>query len=62
VDDLELAAEVGVDIIAIRRGVHWHINPDKEILVPEDVLVARGTDEGLKTLVKAAQGEVDTLE
>ena len=62
VDDLDLAAEVGVDIIAIRRGVHWHINPDKEILLPEDVLVARGTDEGLKTLVKAAQGEVDTLE
>jgi uncharacterized protein with PhoU and TrkA domain len=62
VDDLDLAAEVGVDIIAIRRGMHWHINPDKEILVPEDVLVARGTDEGLKTLVKAAQGEVDTLE
>jgi uncharacterized protein with PhoU and TrkA domain len=62
VDDLDLAAELGVDIIAIRRGVHWHINPDKEMLVPEDVLVARGTDEGLKTLVKAAQGEVDTLE
>jgi len=62
VDDLDLAAEVGVDIIAIRRGMHWHINPDKEILVPEDVLVARGTDDGLKTLVKAAQGEVDTLE
>jgi uncharacterized protein with PhoU and TrkA domain len=61
VDDLDLAAEVGVDIIAIRRGVHWHINPDKEILVPEDVLVARGTDEGLKILVKAARGEVDTL-
>jgi uncharacterized protein with PhoU and TrkA domain len=62
VDDLDLAAEVGVDIIAIRRGVHWHINPDKEILVPDDVLVARGTDEGLKILVKAARGEVDTLE
>jgi len=62
VDDLDLAAEVGVDIIAIRRGMHWHINPDKEILVPEDVLVARGTDDGLRTLLKAAQGEVDTLE
>jgi len=62
VDDLDLAAEVGVDIMAIRRGMHWHINPDKEMLMPEDVLVARGTDEGLKTLVKAAQGEVDTLE
>ncbi len=62
VDDLDLAAEVGVDIIAIRRGLHWHINPDKEILMPEDVLVARGTDEGLKVLVKAARGEVSTLE
>jgi len=62
VDDLDLAAEAGVDIIAIRRGMHWHINPDKEILVPEDVLLARGTDEGLKSMVKAAQGEVDTLE
>lgn len=62
VDDLDLAAKVGVDIMAIRRGMHWHINPDKEILMPEDVLVARGADEGLKTLVKAAQGEVDTLE
>lgn len=62
VEDLDLAAEVGVDIIAIRRGMHWHINPDKEILVPEDVLVARGTDDGLRTLLKAAQGEVDTLE
>jgi len=62
VDDLDLAAEVGVDIMAIRRGMHWHINPDKEMLMPEDVLVARGTDEGLKTLVKAALGEVDTLE
>ncbi len=62
VDDLDLAAEVGADIIAIRRGAHWHINPDKEILVPDDVLVARGTDEGLKVLVKAARGEVDALE
>ena len=62
IEDLDLAAEVGVDIIAIRRGMHWHINPDKEILVPEDVLVARGTDDGLRTLLKAAQGEVDTLE
>ena len=62
IDDLELAAEVGVDIIAIRRGEIWHINPDKEILLPEDVLVARGTADGLKSLSKAAKGEVDYLE
>ncbi len=62
VDDLELAAEVGADIIALRRGPIWDINPDKEQLMPGDVLVARGTEDGLKSLVKAAKGEVDHLE
>ena len=62
VNDLDLAAEVGADIIAIRRGRHWHINPDKEILLPEDSLVARGTAEGLRKLGQAARGEIDELE
>ena len=62
VGDLKLAAEVGADIIAIRRGPIWDINPDKEQLMPGDVLVARGTEDGLKSLVKAAKGEVDHLE
>jgi uncharacterized protein with PhoU and TrkA domain len=62
IDDLDLAAKVGVDIIAIRRGEIWHINPDKEILMPEDVLVARGTADGLESLSKAAKGEADYLE
>ncbi len=61
VDDLELAAKVGVDIIAVRRGRHWMIKPEKEILMPDDVLVARGTEEGLKELVKAAKGEESDL-
>jgi uncharacterized protein with PhoU and TrkA domain len=59
--DMNLAAEVGVDIIAVRRGLYWMINPEKEIIMPEDVLVARGTAEGLSKLVKVAQGEVDEL-
>ena len=62
VDDLELAAEVGADIIALRRGPLWDINPDKEMLMPGDVLVARGTEDGLNSLVKAAKGEIDYLE
>lgn len=61
VDDLDLAAEVGVDIIAVRRGKHWMINPEKEIILPEDVLVARGTESGLEKLIKAAKGEVEDL-
>ena len=62
VDDLDLAAEVGVDIIAVRRGQVWHINPDKELIMPGDILVARGTEEGLEHLVAAARGEVENFE
>jgi len=61
VNDLDLAAEVGADIIAIRRGRHWMVNPEKEIVLPEDVLVARGTASGLERVMKAARGEVDKL-
>ena len=61
VEDLDLAAEVGVDIIAVRRGRHWLINPEKEIVLPEDGLMARGTAEGLEKLQRAARGEVDDL-
>ncbi len=62
VNDLDLAAEIGVDIIAVRRGRHWHINPGTEMVVPGDVLMVRGTASGLETLARAAQGEVDDLD
>lgn len=61
VEDMDLAAEVGVDIIAVRRGRHWMINPEKEIVLPEDMLMARGTAEGLEKLQRAARGEVEDL-
>jgi uncharacterized protein with PhoU and TrkA domain len=61
VNDLDLAAKVGANIIAVRRGKHWMINPEKEIVLPEDVLVARGTAMGLESLVKAARGEVGMI-
>jgi uncharacterized protein with PhoU and TrkA domain len=62
VDELHLARRIGADIIAIKRGEHWLINPGKEILLPDDVFVARGTQEGLEILLKAARGEVDAIE
>jgi uncharacterized protein with PhoU and TrkA domain len=62
VDDLHLARRIGADIIAIKRGEHWLVNPGKEILMPEDVFVARGTQEGLDTLMKAGKAEVNSLE
>jgi uncharacterized protein with PhoU and TrkA domain len=58
VGELDLAAEIGADIIAIRRGRHWLINPEKEVVLPEDVLMARGTASGLESLAKAARGEI----
>jgi len=61
VEDMDLAAEVGVDIIAVRRGRYWMINPEKEIVLPEDMLMARGTAEGLEKLQRAARGEVEDL-
>ena len=61
VEDMDLAAEVGADIIAVRRGRYWMINPEKEIVLPEDMLMARGTAEGLEKLQRAARGEVEDL-
>ncbi len=61
VNDLDLAAKVGADIIAVRRGKHWMIKPEKEVVLPEDVLLARGTAMGLDSLGKVARGEVERL-
>jgi uncharacterized protein with PhoU and TrkA domain len=61
VNDLDLAAKGGVNIIAVRRGKHWMINPEKEIVLPGDILLARGTAMGLESLVKAARGEADEI-
>jgi len=62
VDDLDLASKIGSDIMAIRRGKNWIINPEKEIIMPEDILVARGTPWGLKILEEAAKGESHELD
>jgi uncharacterized protein with PhoU and TrkA domain len=61
-NDLNLAAKIGADIIAIKRGRHWMVKPDKEIVMQEDVLMARGTASGLIKLEKAASGEIMEFE
>lgn len=46
--DLDLAARLGVDIIAILRGKRWIIDPPStEFLHPQDVLLVRGAPSGL---------------
>jgi uncharacterized protein with PhoU and TrkA domain len=62
VEDLHLARRVGADIIALKRGEHWLLNPGKELITAGDMIVARGTQEGLDVLVKAARGEVNKIE
>ncbi|MEM4727381.1 MAG: PhoU domain-containing protein [Candidatus Bathyarchaeia archaeon] len=61
VDELDLASAIGVDIIAIKRGRHWLINPEKEVIMPEDILMARGGSAGIRILERAARGEIDEL-
>ncbi|UCG45311.1 MAG: potassium channel protein [Candidatus Bathyarchaeota archaeon] len=61
--DLQLAARIGVDVIAIRREKEWLINPqENEIVGNEDVLVARGAPMGIEEFQKLAQGTIQKLE
>lgn len=55
--ELELAARIGVDIIAIRRGREWIIDPDGEEMIGEgDVLIARGSPSGIDEVKKLTEG------
>src|SRR5712691_3889888 len=47
-EDVELPMEVGMRVVAIRRGRKWIIDPDgDEHLLPDDVLILRGAREGI---------------
>ncbi len=49
--DLELAAKIGVDVIALRRRREWIIDPEEEEIIMEgDVLIARGAPHGIDEL------------
>jgi len=61
--DLELAANIGVDVIAIRRRREWIIDPeDKEKIVEGDVLIARGAPHGIDELKAIASGKLKKME
>jgi len=60
---LELAAKIGVDVIAIRRGKKWIINPSEEKKILEgDVIIARGAPTGVEELKGLAEGTIQELE
>src|SRR5262249_39268692 len=53
--DVNLPMEVGMRVVAIRRGREWIIDPDgDEYFVPEDVLILRGNREGIGELRELA--------
>lgn len=56
VGELDLAARMGVDIIAVRRDKDWIINPKKtEQIRSGDVLIARGVQSGIKEFKEVAE-------
>jgi uncharacterized protein with PhoU and TrkA domain len=60
---LELAAKIGVDVIAIRRKREWTIDPeDKEKVLEGDVLIARGAPHGIDELKAIASGKLKKME
>lgn len=63
VGELKLAAAIGVDVIAIRRGKKWIINPnDEEVIREGDILIARGASEGIDEFEDVAEGKIEKLE
>jgi uncharacterized protein with PhoU and TrkA domain len=54
---LNLAARMGVNLIAIRRGEEWIVKPeDGEKLMREDILIVRGAPEGVNLFKELAEG------
>lgn len=61
--ELELAAKIGVDVIAIRRRREWKIDPkDEEKILENDVLIARGAPHGIDELNDLASGKLKVME
>jgi uncharacterized protein with PhoU and TrkA domain len=53
--DVELPVEVGMRVVAIRRGKEWMIDPDgNDTLRPDDVLILRGPSGGIPELRELA--------
>ncbi len=60
---LDLAARMGVDIIAIRRNKDWIIDPeDTERVFNGDTLITRGAPVGIKEFKDLAEGRITQLE
>ncbi len=62
-EKLELAAKMGVDVIAIRRNREWIINPEENKTIRKgDVLIVRGAPQGIEEIEGVAKGTIQKLE
>ena len=63
IEELDLAARMGVDIIAIRRNKDWILDPkDNERVFLGDTLITRGAPMGIKEFKELAEGTLKKLE
>ncbi len=63
IEELDLAARMGVDIIAIRRNRDWLLDPDdSERVLVGDILITRGAPVGIKAFKGLAEGQLTKLE
>jgi uncharacterized protein with PhoU and TrkA domain len=63
IGQLDLAARMGVDIIAIRRNKQWIINPkETEQIKRNDILIARGAPLGVKEFKSLVEGKLRRFE
>jgi len=63
IDELDLAARMGVDIIAIRRNRDWILDPDENAHVfSGDILITSGAPMGVKEFKDLAEGRLNKLE
>ena len=63
IGDLKVESETGMRIIAIRRSDYWIYNPQSDaVLMADDWLITRGTDEGYEDLNKFLKGKLKVLE
>jgi uncharacterized protein with PhoU and TrkA domain len=54
-EEVELPMEVGMRVVALRRGRDWLFDPDGEdLLLPDDVLILRGAREGINEIRELA--------
>lgn len=59
---LNLEANIGVDIIAVRRGKQLYPKPKHSlVLLEDDILIARGGSIGVSEIVKLASGELQAI-